>query len=549
MSSYTLLGQTVTFSDSEERFCSLQFFSWKVGTQAREEFEKWYAQQGSITAVLNQYPDKVEELVKKYALNTLYDSLTEVGIYDISKATYIDRCVTISNIAIDTYDETIECYNSIIDQLEAEIEYRELRKACRTEVIGGGFGLGGAIKGIVTAGAINATTGAAHSIANSIGNAGSEDDANRRKAQLFNQSKENFCRGITSSVGDSVFEHLLLVNEHIADYYVTAFDRGKGEGLLESAKKVADKRRELLIDSFKNCPWLYSLYEYIIEEYPEERKSLLPIAQRFSVDLSGKIEEIISREYTDAATKNEEEAQKARQRILAIMEELGVEESDTLTELEYDCLDRLCGNIYSLSEVECNELLQKINAYNAREKIKTEYRRKVQERIEIIWAKEDGDVFDNYMLSINILAPDASSKGVAFVNEKSRTAKSQKYIAAFQALSYDNIKKARTFHAINKNGAVLKYIGWALIIVGIIFYLAQEDVSFWTQILPIALGGIYQYYIHTLQTKWKTITLDGKVVHKFITISAEEFESENRKAQNQYVADYVAKKEEEQSQC
>ena len=544
MSSYKLLGQTVDFSDAEERFCSLQFFSWDVGTQAREEFEEWYAQQGAITAVLKQYPDKVEELVKKYALNTLYDTLTGIGIYDVSKSAYIDRCLIISNVAIDTYDEAIDCYNNIVDQLEAEIEYRELRKACRGEVIGGGFGLGGAVKGIVTAGVINATTGAAHSIANSIGNAGSEDDANRRKEQLFHQSKEAFCRGITASVGDSVFEHLLLVNEHIADYYVTAFDRDKSEGLLESAKKIADKRKTLLIDAFTDCPWLYSIYEYILEEFPEERKATLAIAQRFKVDLSEKIEEIISKEYTKAATQDEEEAQKARKRIIALMEELGVEESDTLTELEYDCLDRLCGNVYALSEAECNELLKKLNAYNARERMKDQYRHKVQERIEIIWAEEDGDVFDNYMLSINILAPDASSKGVAFVNKKSRTNKSPKHLEAFRSLSYENIKKARAFYNINRKGAFLKYLGWILIAAGVIFYLAQEDISFWTQILPIALGGIYQYYIHTLQNKWKTITLDGKVVHKFITISNEEFEKENRKARNQYVNDYVAKREE-----
>lgn len=547
MSSYRLLGHTITFSDEEERFCSLQFFSWEAGNQARAEFEEWYAQQGTITAVLKQYPDKVKELIKKYALDSLFDTLVEDDIYDIAKSSYIDRCLTLSNVAIETYNDAIECYNDIIDQLETEMEYRELRKACRTEVIGGGFGLGGAVKGMVTAGAINAATGAAHSIANSIGNAGSEDDANRRKEQLFNHSKEAFCKGITASIGDSVFEHLLLINERIPDHIVTTFDRDKGEGLLESAKKVSDKRKELLIDSFKCCPWLYTLYEYIFEQYPEERKGVLAIAQRFSVNLSEKIEEIISREYTDAASKNEEEAQKARKRILAIMKELGVKESDTLDELEYDCLARLCGNIYTASETECNDLLQKIDTYDVREESKEHFRHEIQNRIENIWAEEDGDFFDNYMLSMNILAPDASSKGVDFVNEKSRTTKSKKYIDAFQALSYENIKKARVFYNLEKMSVAIKYIGWIFIVIGVLFCVFQEDTSFWTQGLPVLVGGIYQFYIHTLQTKWKTITLDGKVIHKTLTISKTEFEEEYKQAQKEYVSNYVehSKKDDE----
>ena len=546
MSSYKLLGQSIAFSDAEERFCSLQFFSWNAGHQAREEFEKWYAQQGTITAILKQYPDKVEELVKKYALNKLYDTLAKDGIYDVSKNSYIDRCLNIADMASEAYNDAIDCYNDIIDQLEAEIEYRELRKASRSEVIGGGFGLGSSIKGMITAGAINATTGAAHSIANSIGNAGSEDDANRRKQQLYSQSKESFCRGITASVGDSVFEHLLLVNEHIPDHYVTTFDRDKAEGLLESAKKVTTKRKELLIDSFKNCPWFYSLYEYIFEEYPEERKGIIPIAQRFSVDLNEKIEEIISREYTDAATQNEEEAQKAKKKILAIMNELGVKESDTLNELEYDCLDRLCGNVYTASEAECNELLKKIDEYDAREANKNHFRQKVRERIEVIWAQEDGDIFDNYLLSINILAPDAGSKGVAFVKEKSRTNKSKKYIDAFQTLSYENIKKARLFYSFEKKSKIIKYIGWFLIAFGLLMCVIQEETSFWTQGLPALIGGIYQFFIHTLKSKWKVLTIDGKVVHKTLTISREEFEKANKEAANEYINNYVESSKQEE---
>lgn len=52
---------------------------------------------------------------------------------------------------------------------EREIAQRERQKEGRSKVIGGGFGLKGAVKGMMTAGAINAATKAAHSAVNSMG--------------------------------------------------------------------------------------------------------------------------------------------------------------------------------------------------------------------------------------------------------------------------------------------------------------------------------------------------------------------------------------------
>ncbi len=48
-------------------------------------------------------------------------------------------------------------------------EYRTLRRQTRGRIIGGGFGISGAAKGIATAGLANMTIGAAHGAVNLVG--------------------------------------------------------------------------------------------------------------------------------------------------------------------------------------------------------------------------------------------------------------------------------------------------------------------------------------------------------------------------------------------
>lgn len=69
------------------------------------------------------------------------------------------------------YQSIYADYADMEKSAKREIAQRERQKANRGRVVGGGFGLKGAVKGMMTAGAINAATGAAYSAANGVGNA------------------------------------------------------------------------------------------------------------------------------------------------------------------------------------------------------------------------------------------------------------------------------------------------------------------------------------------------------------------------------------------
>ena len=348
MGKYVLLGKTVEFSDSAERYYDYQSSRWEVLEKVKDEFTQWYAGCITIGSVLSGYQKKAASLVVKYATDPLYNQLTSLEIYDVSEKAYDSKCLNF-DVIDDAYVDIARKYQDILDTQEAEKEYREIRKDSRGRVVGGGFGVGGAIKGMATAGAMNAASGIGHSVANALGNAGSAIAASSQKIKLYNsdETKNTLYSALEITINSAFGAHLNLVNSRITGYYHSVFNTDKAGALLNSAKKAPDKEKVLLVDSFSLCPWNFNLYKYVFVNYPEERAALLKTASRFGIDLSKTIEEVLQKEYTPQAQETTRLALQARERILAIMDELGVTESETLNRLEHDCLTRLCSDYNS----------------------------------------------------------------------------------------------------------------------------------------------------------------------------------------------------------
>ena len=535
MSTYSLLNNSINFSDAEERFMSLQFWLWDSNSKIRTEFQKWYNNKEDMLSVLNGYPNITEELLNKYILKPLYAKLSKFDIYDVSIKSFSDECLNV-NDAIDMLNEVADAYNRIIRNLNDQIQYREERKANRGQVVGGGFGLSGAVKGMATAGAINMTTGMAHSIINSFGNASSEEEAKTEIRNLYKKSLPLLSGAICSCSIDIANQYMVMLNERVKNTYCSSFNSDKASALLANAKNIKDKRIELLVESFSYCPWNYELYEYIFNTYPEERKSLLSLANRFKIDLSETIEELLNTYYTDNAKKNEILALEAKRKILSTMSELGVNESKTLDNLEIDCLNRICVGWETSDESTCNSMRDKVKQYDALDKNKQPFLDNIQKRIEEIWAKEDGDIFDNYIMNLNITKSDEIKSAIKFVESKSRTKDSEKYITMLNHCNYSNFKKARKYYkyfATSKIQMVTRFSGAIIAIIGLVLLLGMDNFSFYLQILPMILGVALQIHINGLYDEYYILTVRNKIYPKILSMSDADFEKEFKGGQDE----------------
>lgn len=116
--------------------------------------------------------------------------LGDQGVYSIDEDIFVRKYLSgFDEEFYDTLDKMMDRIDEIDGQLASEKRYRELRKASRGRVVGGGFGLGGALKGMATAGVMNATTGMAHSLGNAVGNMGSSMSASLNKGAVYKNAK------------------------------------------------------------------------------------------------------------------------------------------------------------------------------------------------------------------------------------------------------------------------------------------------------------------------------------------------------------------------
>ena len=96
-------------------------------------------------------------------------------------------------------------------------------------MVGGGFGLGGALKGTATAGAINAVTGMGHSVVNAVGNVGSAISASNSKRSIY-KDDDTFsflCQAVIDCLNSTFLEHIQIANAHRAGCIDTSFDPSK----------------------------------------------------------------------------------------------------------------------------------------------------------------------------------------------------------------------------------------------------------------------------------------------------------------------------------
>lgn len=237
------------------------------------------------------------------------------------------------------------------------------------------------------------------------------------------------------------------------------------------------------------------------------------LAAKYNVTYSAEeIEEILNSYYDSAAKATEEKALEAKAKITTVMSALSVSESTTFDTLEHDCLARICKGCDNADEATCNALKDQVTAYSALEKNKKPFFDKIQNRIETIWAAEDGEIFDNLLVQTNIADAAAVASAIEFVKSKGRTASAKRYMKALEGCTEKNIKAARKYNG--STPKVCMWIGLLIILAGAISFFIEVDILL--VVALVAFGLAFLLYAGSLRTAWNLLTLDGTVVHPLL---------------------------------
>lgn len=311
MTTYDISGNMVTISNDMENERYLLSTTDEYIESVNETFDEWYAARGSCYGIVeetdNLYNGSIVPLI-----NIGIDILNAQGVYSLDEDSFYDKYVKKFHLSehvfevVRSMEKAVEAVN--IRQEEEEM-YRQVRKESRGRVVGGGFGLGGAIKGMAQAGMMNAASGIAHSAFNAVGNVGSGIAASSDKAAIYKKYKEPLNTALMQDLYDirNAIRTALQKEAGIVCKYVTDSEYDKAKAIWNNyrlGRIPAEKKKEQIIEALTLNPYSIEIYDSIWEDFGDENGELRKMAAYFGIPLEQQIAEIAEQYGDDLFTKN-----------------------------------------------------------------------------------------------------------------------------------------------------------------------------------------------------------------------------------------------------
>ena len=113
------------------------------------------------------------------------EKLISYSVLEVDKDSFLENYYDKITFFEDAYGGIEEKYFGILENSQMIDEYRYQRRQSRGKIIGGGFGVSGAVKGMATAGAFNMATGAIHATFNGLGSMGTKVGNAIKKSNIY----------------------------------------------------------------------------------------------------------------------------------------------------------------------------------------------------------------------------------------------------------------------------------------------------------------------------------------------------------------------------
>ena len=294
MQEFEIHGIKLGFTDGVMNYAKQHNIYLDLTSNSICQFEELYKKYGSADAMINKVTEDCGNLLREH-IDIYIGKVVSAGCYDIDSELFLTNYLS----KINSYFNVFEAYENIADQYneigksQEEIRvYRELRKQSRSKFVGGGFGMSGAIKGAMGAGALNAVTGMGHSAVNLIGNIGTGIATSRQKRKLYenDETKKALVIGLQKDMFNIFLASLLMLEERCGIVFEIRSPENtkKVSAIVENIWDLEledEKKTKVIREMFNLDPYNHDLYEYVFKEYGDEDFKLEEIADFFGVDL------------------------------------------------------------------------------------------------------------------------------------------------------------------------------------------------------------------------------------------------------------------------
>lgn len=339
---FPLFGQVVTIPLDLANYnvfhCRYQNMTEKVLNEFPIEYKKNFSGIEQVLAGYLALCEKYLSSVIKAAVNDLIHN----KVFDIDADAFLElhkkRMRGFS--CYHAFEELEAKYENILDDQAEKNAYRTARRQNRGRWVGGGFGVGGAIKGAVQAGAFNAVGGIAHGTANVIGSAFSAVGTSVKKAALFNDSEilENLQFSLVYDCESVVFTLVeILKKRGYTIRAVNADEEKKAEAMfknLYSSSFPASERLSTAIKVLLTNPYEIKYYHFLVDQFLDENREVDAFAQYFGLSVTAYKSFLVRKHYSTMAISTYEEVIAAKEKIIQQSKSLGGVPKDILEEID-----------------------------------------------------------------------------------------------------------------------------------------------------------------------------------------------------------------------
>ena len=267
--SFKIAGFTLFYPKGSEAYATLFGYYLHAADLAYEEMCKRYDNANGIGKALETIPDKAVELIYG-VIDQGTKFLYQNGV-NITPEQFMEKYKYKYHMDYSRfYDVTLEKYSEILD-MKRELEaYRSAEKASRGRWQGGGFGVKGAIKGAVTASALNLGSDFLHSFGDSAKAQRDNQAVQGKLRALYRESKGQLCHSVKTCIMN-VFEAMCDELDRIHFFEIRLpLNKTEADTLYENAKKYEtdpDEFKKKMILCIHTYPGDKRYYECFYEEW------------------------------------------------------------------------------------------------------------------------------------------------------------------------------------------------------------------------------------------------------------------------------------------
>lgn len=289
---FPLCGNSVSFYDDIIEFNNIRTNFVEFARKSRSEYINFY------NSKIKNFDDLYDIALPKF-LEYIAESV-RFGIFILMEngIDYIDEKALIDYMDDDELrvQHVLNMFSEYADNIQKAVdelaEYRHIQRSSRSRWQGGGFGISGALKGALTAGAFNMATNAVRGIGDSLTDSSDREKINNLKKRVATAKENLYILSQTIySAYMTVFIYVynILVSEDIMpgmDFDTEMLEPRINNymALYSKGSDVYEKLIGLLIDAIEIYPYDPEYYADLYKVAKVHRDSIYPLAKFFDID-------------------------------------------------------------------------------------------------------------------------------------------------------------------------------------------------------------------------------------------------------------------------